>query len=144
MLRILTLRIFISNAHYTTMENIFGRHMIMKAHMAAEQLTIWIRVVFISIGKPMAQSYGHGTESKTSIQPITMCKIIIKPIRMLSEYKQFSQHPYISAISKPPRMPLREGLSYEDQIQLSQEAQEELRWSQDDLFAWNFFSFSFL
>ena len=34
-------------------------------------------------GKPKVQSYGYSTESKTSIQPMTACKIIAQPIRML-------------------------------------------------------------
>ena len=43
-------------------------------------------------GKPMAQSYDHSTESKTSIQPITEHKIIAQPIRMLGHSTVAVQH----------------------------------------------------
>ena len=40
----------------------------------------------------MAQSYGQGTESKTSIQPITVHKIIAQPITMLGHGTVTTQH----------------------------------------------------
>jgi len=46
-------------------------------------------------GKPTVRSYVHGTESKTSIQPITARKIIAQPIRMLRHGMVTAQHePY--------------------------------------------------
>jgi len=45
--------------------------------------------------KPTARSYGHGTESKTSIQPIAARKIIAQPIRMLGHDTVTARHePY--------------------------------------------------
>ena len=43
-------------------------------------------------GKPMVQSYGHGMESKASIQSITGRKIIVQPIRMLGHGTVTTQH----------------------------------------------------
>ena len=48
-------------------------------------------------GKPMAQSYSHSMESKTStcIQPITECKIIAQPIRIFGHCTVTVRHePY--------------------------------------------------
>ncbi|KAK3748800.1 hypothetical protein QZH41_016020, partial [Actinostola sp. cb2023] len=59
-----------------------------------EKQNVWQSRVRMS-GKPTARSYGHGTESKTSIQPITARIIIAQPTRMLGYGMVTARHePY--------------------------------------------------